>query len=933
MHKNRKPGWHFVDQEGTFALPDADRTSYLYFPLVNENGMVSVVTPTLHGDIKTDHDTFLTLPVSTEDLHISRAARNVWVRVEGQEAWSATGNSAAQVARRFAPEAQQVHLKAGFLWHHVARTNPALGLRAEITSFVPSNNDAVELMGVVLTNVSSRPIPLTVTTAIPIYGRSADRLRDHRHVTSLLQRIRTHPYGVLVCPSLTFDERGHRPNDTTYVVLGAEADSTGPREFFPVLADFVGEGGTLDWPEAVVDPRAEGLGVGAAIDGYEAMGGLRFRTTTLAPGERCAYVIILGILDEEADPDTLVENYGSWDQFHTELERTKAYWERKLAGFRVDIGDARFNGWTKWVALQPSLRRICGNSFLPYHDYGRGGRGWRDLWQDLLALLLMDRARVDTLLLGNFAGVRIDGSNATIVGTAPGEFKADRNNIPRVWMDHGAWPLLATQLYIDQTGDLAFLLHKQAYFRDKWVDRGQGVDVAWEQADGTVLRTANGSIYRGTVLEHLLVQHLTVFFNVGEHNIMRLEDGDWNDGLDMARENGESVAFTALYAGNLRHLGQLVKELASLGATGIALAGELGLLLDTVTDPVDYGDPTAKQERLARYFEAVRDRLSGEKVAVSLGDLASDILTKAGWLTDHLQRHEWVEGQHGYGWFNGYYDEEGRQLEGWHGDGIRMTLTGQTFALMGDVATAAQASEIVRSVDRYLSAPEVGGPRLNTDIAKALPDGSAPLSATLGRAFGFAFGHKENGAMFSHMAVMYANALYRRGLARAGHRVLDGIYRHSQDFAVSRMYPGIPEYVNPRGRGMYPYLTGSASWYLLTIITQVFGVKGLRGDLVLEPKLLQGQFDESGRACIRTLFAGKLLDVAYINSDGLDYPAYWVGEVRLNDAVAPFERAGNGAMLRRGVLERLRGEEAHRLEVVLTRYEGDDAQEDDDTWA
>ena len=60
------------------------------------------------------------------------------------------------------------------------------------------------------------------------------------------------------------------------------------------------------------------------------------------------------------------------------------------------------------------------------------------------------------LLFGNFAGVRFDGSNATIIGSAPGEFKADRNNIPRVWMDHGAWPLLTTKLYIDQTGDLLF---------------------------------------------------------------------------------------------------------------------------------------------------------------------------------------------------------------------------------------------------------------------------------------------------------------------------------------------------------------------------------------------------------------------------------------------------------------------------------------------
>ena len=36
----------------------------------------------------------------------------------------------------------------------------------------------------------------------------------------------------------------------------------------------------------------------------------------------------------------------------------------------------------------------------------------------------------------------------------------------------------------------------------------------------------------------------------------------------------------------------------------------------------------------------------------------------------------------------------------------------------------------------------------------------------MGRMFGFAYGEKENGAVFSHMAVMYANALYQRGFAK-----------------------------------------------------------------------------------------------------------------------------------------------------------------------
>ena len=38
--------------------------------------------------------------------------------------------------------------------------------------------------------------------------------------------------------------------------------------------------------------------------------------------------------------------------------------------------------------------------------------------------------------------------------------------------------------------------------------------------------------------------------------------------------------------------------------------------------------------------------------------------------------------------------------------------------------------------------------------------------------FGFAYGEKENGAVFSHMAVMYANALYKQGFIKEGYKVL-----------------------------------------------------------------------------------------------------------------------------------------------------------------
>lgn len=895
--------WQFTDSEGTFLLDNPHATSYLYFPLVNESGLMSSITPTLHGDIKTGLNEFLMLPVSVEDLHNTRSARNFWVHIPGVTPWSAAGNSARQIADG---AGETVTLEAGLLWHTITRENREIGLRAEITNVVPAGHDQVELMRVSLHNISGDTISLTPTAAIPIYGRSADNLRDHRHVTSLLHRIQTTPYGVLVQPSLAFDERGHVPNTVTYGVLGVTADGGRPVEFFPVVEDFIGEGGSLDWPAAIVDPESvPGQPAGQAIDGYEALGGLRFEAIRLDPGQTREYILILAVLKDGTDPQVLIEKYGSADGFSAALESCRAYWQAKANALTFCTADPTFDQWMKWVGVQPVLRRLFGNSFLPYHDYGRGGRGWRDLWQDCLALLLTEPDDVPTLLHHNFAGVRFDGSNATIIGAA-GQFIADRNNIPRVWMDHALWPYLTTRLYLDQSGDLGFLLREQTYFKDPQINRCAARDHDWTPDQGTLLRDHAGQVVQGTVLEHMLVQHLTSFFHVGEHNIIRLEGADWNDGMDMARTRGESVAFTAFYASNLRDLSRLVLD---LGQSTIELSKELLYLLDTLEAPVDYNSVAAKQERLAAYFAICQHTISGEKISVPASDLALDLEAKAVWMIDHLRRQEWITNRDGFSWFNAYYDDDGQRVEGDHPDGVRMTLTGQVFMLIGGIATDAQAREIARTADRYLWEPSMGGYRLNTDFGSVL--------LNLGRCFGYAFGHKENGAMFSHMAIMYANALYQRGLVPEGYKVIDGIYQHCRDFATSRIYPGIPEYVSPRGRGMYPYLTGSASWLLLTLANEIFGVKGHLGDLVLEPKLAAGQFDSDGCAQVNLLFAGRRLSVTYHNPARLDYGSYTIKALTLDGAAVPAESFAGSLKLARSAITALHPDLVHQLVIEL----------------
>ena len=131
------------------------------------------------------------------------------------------------------------------------------------------------------------------------------------------------------------------------------------------------------------------------------------------------------------------------------------------------------------------------------------------------------------------------------------------------------------------------------------------------------------------------------------------------------------------------------------------------------------------------------------------------------------------------------------------------------------------------------------------------------------------------------------------------------------------MYPGIPEYFSARGRGMYPWLTGSASWYLLTLVTEAFGVKGYLGDLLLQPKLLATQFDERGRAGVKTLFAGRSLEVVYHNVDRLDYGEYEIKAVNIDDQALVIELQIDAAVLLRGVLLSLSPDGLHCIDVVL----------------
>jgi len=70
---------------------------------------------------------------------------------------------------------------------------------------------------------------------------------------------------------------------------------------------------------------------------------------------------------------------------------------------------------------------------------------------------------------------------------------------------------------------------------------------------------------------------------------------------------------------------------------------------------------------------------------------------------------------------------------------------------------------------------------------------------------------------------------------------------------------------------------------MMTVVNEMFGVKGALGGLAIEPKLVKEQFDKDGQASIGLTFRGLEFKVTYNNMDMLDFGEYKVSEIKVDD--------------------------------------------------
>jgi cyclic beta-1,2-glucan synthetase len=284
-------------------------------------------------------------------------------------------------------------------------------------------------------------------------------------------------------------------------------------------AEFIGRGGTLECPAALVEEKLSGQ-TGAFSNSCGAV-----QTVVELPAkDEITVTILLGCASSKDEVQSLIQHYGQPAAYGDTLESVTQYWQRVLGQVQVKTPDRAMdlmmNGWLLYQTL--TCRLWARTAF-----YQAGGAfGFRDQLQDSLAFLHADPSIAGKQILINAAHQYQEGD------VQHWWHEETHKGIRTRFSDDLLWLPYAVSRYLEQTGNFDILKENVPFLHSDVLKEGE-----LERYEDTVTSDEMGS-----VLEHCLraIRHALKF---GEHGIPLMGIGDWNDGMNRvgAKGQGESV--------------------------------------------------------------------------------------------------------------------------------------------------------------------------------------------------------------------------------------------------------------------------------------------------------------------------------------------------------------------------------------------------------
>jgi cellobiose phosphorylase len=101
------------------------------------------------------------------------------------------------------------------------------------------------------------------------------------------------------------------------------------------------------------------------------------------------------------------------------------------------------------------------------------------------------------------------------------------------------------------------------------------------------------------------------------------------------------------------------------------------------------------------------------------------------------------------------------------------------------------------------------------------------------------------------------------------------------------------------------------------VLTQIFGIRGEYGDLVIEPKLVAVEFKTQNTISISTSFAQRRIEVRFINPSKKDFGKYSISKIILNGRVVAKDLNRGRFVILRDRLLSLTNNNYNIIEVIL----------------
>lgn len=304
------------------------------------------------------------------------------------------------------------------------------------------------------------------------------------------------------------------------------------------------------------------------------------------------------------------------------FEITCKSWEKSLSAIKIKTPlpalDRLINGWIPYQALACRLMGRCS-------IYQSGGAtGFRDQLQDAVNVILLDPGFAKRQIIESCRHQYEEGDVMHWWHTLAAETKGVRTHCS----DDLLWLPWALCEYTEKTGDLD-LCHLPV----QWLnspplrpdERDRYETAVYTEAAGTVLEHAKKAL------------SLVLKRGTGEHGLLKIGKGDWNDGMDRIGEKGqgESVWLTWFFSRIAGQFSALLERLDEKEAAKQCkkAARELGKRADAAWDGNHYlrgyfddgtplgseSHPACKIDSIAQSFAAFCPESDPEKVNTALG--------------------------------------------------------------------------------------------------------------------------------------------------------------------------------------------------------------------------------------------------------------------------------------------------------------------------